>query len=531
MKVHLSQILGLLGIWLFLSCNQQAIPGPPELIGGCNTNADCASQPGTICDLLAPKGKGLGSCKTACDPNGTRCTDAQICNPISGACEANCVIQSNPNAFCQQQLPQGSSASALCVASGGTGYCALSSSSSGGCPQNFKLSGYFCKLACSGANDCSGLGSAYSCDAITNTCELGCVQGQETCSPLTYSLTSGSSTTAYAFACSPITSTCVPSCQTGNSGFGCFPSTALRKSCYVPGNPAGGAQGTCEVACTGSASCPNLKGFQCAEGACQQSCTQNSDCTANAKSGRTTCDVISGVCRTGCTASVGCATPGMACSPITSTCVQGCGTTTGAGSCLTGDARAQCYNIGTASTGTCEQGCSSGNCPTTKPEGFPNGFVCLESICQEACTTVTDCTDNNGNGRTTCDLISLVCRQGCSFSESNCGSGTTCSPLSATCVPNCCLNGCSSTREGACVSDTKSRTSCAPTGSSAPYTTGTCEVLCTSQNSHCPTPNQNLFCYYNNDIANSNNYCMISCGSGRECPVSLTCSTNGDYCQ
>src|SRR3989338_1594068 len=152
MKSHVLKALSLVAIFISLSCNQVATPGG-AVGGGGNTTADCASQSGTICDLLLPKGTGVGSCRTACDPNNSVCTDGQVCNPISGACELNCATQPSPVSFCQQNLPQGSNATAMCVSYatdpkgngyGGAGYCTFSTSSA--CPGGFGVSGDLCKL-------------------------------------------------------------------------------------------------------------------------------------------------------------------------------------------------------------------------------------------------------------------------------------------------------------------------------------------------------------------------------------------------
>lgn len=335
-----------LGLWI-LSCSQQANPGTSTSGIACSLTKPCADT-SKVCDFLVPStlGGNDGTCRQACNPTApSPCsTDPNnpVCNPISGACEPNCGVQPASN-FCQNQLPGtgGLSVSPVCVSNR---YCALAdiSPNQGACSGTLGLkgSGGFCKIPCRTSLDCPG--SWQTCDVITKTCEVQCnTQTINACTSASYP-TSGSTTsttTQISLACSEITATCVPSCtvsSTGGQNTTCTNVDSNRINCYSPGYQTT-VSGTCEKPCTNPTSCGS--DFACAEGVCQTQCAADSGCTINPK--RTRCDPISGACAIGCSNNTTCTSHGLACSPVSATCVAGCvvspGSSPGSSPCPTQD--------------------------------------------------------------------------------------------------------------------------------------------------------------------------------------------------
>ncbi len=406
-----------------VSCSKSVTsPGGAGNGGGpstpCNQQSDCSSE--EVCDFHFPptNTQKAGTCFPKCSDSNS-CADNRICNPISGACEPNCLSSSD---VCNL-MPTGSSgATAVCTTGG---YCAMVLlEGSGQCPTNFSASGGFCKFPATINLPCAGIynGQPLQPDPITNTCAVECSTNVSNCPNVTYTPTSTGQPVTAAFACSPVSSTCVSLCTLGSSSSGC--TDPIRDQCYALGYING--PGTCEKKCTSTNDC-NSNSLICAEGVCQLPCSKDADCPT---AGRTRCDRINNACGIPCDPSIPCAN-GLACSPTSATCVASCSSTN---SCPSQDSiRNGCLNyVGVEgfSSFSCEIPCNgyaigdsppkSGGCPTSsgpyycaynpnKIPGFIAGFCGLQCMGPE--------TAYNPQGTNTC---SVQTKQQC-ISSSVCG--------------------------------------------------------------------------------------------------------------
>jgi hypothetical protein len=246
---------------MLLSCSHAATGSDtrqnPSSQADCSPDKPCADKT-EFCDYLFPKANvGQGKCTKSC--NTQNCADNEVCNPISGACETTCEANSNLCGTIQGQ-------SATCIGTSLTkSYCALQTSN-GKCPNgvNLAASAGLCRFQCSGPGTCS---NGLVCDAVTNTCEIGCnVSGDVSqCSALAYTPLSSTAAQQVLFACSPVTATCVPQCSGGVCSIG-----TVRTVCDAD-------RGTCELGCSGclnsqTLTCKNRIG-QSTQPICAISCT------------------------------------------------------------------------------------------------------------------------------------------------------------------------------------------------------------------------------------------------------------------
>ncbi len=385
MALFIQRALILISAALLLSCSKKAEPetaGPSAEVA-CNQQDTCPS--GEKCDFTFPSGSQAGQCRTICSATG-KCPAGEVCSPISGACEPSCAPASN---LCQRlNLPN--SITATCILP--QGYCAIPVSS--GCPANFSPSNGFCKFSM--ASGCTGY--QLKSDPVTQTCEVGCGQDSD-CSSLA-SLQSLPATPV-SYGCSASTNTCVAKCNMASGT--CVDST--RALCYSLGYA--GTTGTCEQPCSQTCRLP----LQCAEGICQTPCSSDNDCSGHGK--RTRCDVISGACGLPCDSlTSGCGT-GLACSPVSATCVATC---SGSNTCPSQDTKRNgCLNYTSWLDGNevnaCEVGCT--------------GHGTKENPLQGACSNSQYCAFNpNNSGK----FVSGYCGQKCDLAQ--CANGPSCNPAS-----------------------------------------------------------------------------------------------------
>ena len=300
--------------------------------------------------------------------------------------------------------------------------------------------------ACTSNSDCTV--SNEVCDTIFNNgTDTGKGSCRQTCNP------NGATSCPGGDFCNPINNVCETACGSQSTNFcptrlAATFGTGYTSTCI--------ANNYCAMQPSGS-NCP--LGFKASGGFCRPA----SNCP-----GGLTPDPITGTCELKCATNSECTalnyTPAAAnspqvtfsCSPVTSTCVLSCSNTTQvtdhsawpASGCLNMGSRGVCYVPGNpkeGGSGTCEQDCS------TNSKICTGSFsTCSEQICQQSCSSDTDCS-KNANGKTRCDLIDNICRQGCA-SNTDCPTETYCSRFSATCI-----QGCSSTGSNTCVDATRSK--------------------------------------------------------------------------